>query len=544
MTEHGGTTRSASSCTARDDRAALRKAGLHLGACWSRTSSPRTPARRAAARRGRRRCPSGRTSYRTLADYETELKALAAAEPDARAAVHAPEQDVRAAATCSASRSPRTSPPTTASPAFLNMGVHHAREWPAGELTMEWAYELINGYKAGDPRATNIVQQQPQHRRADRQPGRLQRLAQRAAAPADGRDETIDDTVYIATSPGRVPAQELPRRRHRRPRSARSRSAWPRTAWTRTATTASSGAARARTRTRSPRPTAAPAPFSEPESRNIQWLVSHNQVTTLITNHTTAGLVLRAPGLAAVGDPVDENRGYKALGDAMAKRERLLLPEGLRALRHHGHDRGLELQRHRRLRLHVRALLRRAQLRHRRLRRRRPSTRASRRWPRSGTARAPQADHVGDPGRQPSTARATARPTTSPPRARSTRRATRSSRAPRPPARALRLTKEFKTDDVRRRADRSTTTSRRSTTSAPSGAFRWHVNPSTRPIVAKAVGSPQPGHAEPRRRRATRRRVADDDAGAAIRSSDHAVHRPGRRRQRAARRSASSGRRR
>ena len=40
---------------------------------------------------------------------------------------------------------------------------------------------------------------------------------------------------------------------------------------------------------------------------------------TLITNHTTAGLVLRAPGVAALGDPVDENRGYKALGDAMAK---------------------------------------------------------------------------------------------------------------------------------------------------------------------------------------------------------------------------------
>ena len=24
-------------------------------------------------------------------------------------------------------------------PAFLNMGVHHAREWPSGEHAMEWA---------------------------------------------------------------------------------------------------------------------------------------------------------------------------------------------------------------------------------------------------------------------------------------------------------------------------------------------------------------------------------------------------------------------
>ena len=62
-----------------------------------------------------------------------------------------------------------------------------------------------------------------------------------------------------------------------------------------------------------------PQPFSEPESRNVKSVVSRHQVMSLITNHTTAGLVLRAPGLAMLGDPVDENRGYKDLGDAMAK---------------------------------------------------------------------------------------------------------------------------------------------------------------------------------------------------------------------------------
>ena len=33
-------------------------------------------------------------------------------------------------------------------PVFAIMGVHHAREWPSGEHAMEFAYELINGYKA------------------------------------------------------------------------------------------------------------------------------------------------------------------------------------------------------------------------------------------------------------------------------------------------------------------------------------------------------------------------------------------------------------
>jgi hypothetical protein len=39
---------------------------------------------------------------------------------------------------------------------FLSLGVHHAREWPAGEHPLEWAYELLTNY--GDAgRATRLV---------------------------------------------------------------------------------------------------------------------------------------------------------------------------------------------------------------------------------------------------------------------------------------------------------------------------------------------------------------------------------------------------
>ena len=31
-------------------------------------------------------------------------------------------------------------------PIFANIGVHHAREWPAGEHSMEWAYDLLRNY--------------------------------------------------------------------------------------------------------------------------------------------------------------------------------------------------------------------------------------------------------------------------------------------------------------------------------------------------------------------------------------------------------------
>ena len=40
---------------------------------------------------------------------------------------------------------------------YLNMGVHHAREWPSGEYPMEFAIDLVNGFNAADPRITSLL---------------------------------------------------------------------------------------------------------------------------------------------------------------------------------------------------------------------------------------------------------------------------------------------------------------------------------------------------------------------------------------------------
>jgi hypothetical protein len=58
-------------------------------------------------------------------------------------------------------------------------------------------------------------------------------------------------------------------------------------------------------------------PFSEPEVQNIRELISTRQVTTLITNHTYSNLVLRPPGVADFGFPLEEPT-YKALGASLA----------------------------------------------------------------------------------------------------------------------------------------------------------------------------------------------------------------------------------
>ncbi len=42
-------------------------------------------------------------------------------------------------------------------PAFLLMGAHHGREWPSAEHTIEFAYELINGYNDGDKKIKKLL---------------------------------------------------------------------------------------------------------------------------------------------------------------------------------------------------------------------------------------------------------------------------------------------------------------------------------------------------------------------------------------------------
>ena len=77
--------------------------------------------------------PSGRTSYRRLADFSADMKALVEANPTLVRRCRSRTARSRAAR-CWASRSGATSAtPPTASRSSCMMGVHHAREWPSAE---------------------------------------------------------------------------------------------------------------------------------------------------------------------------------------------------------------------------------------------------------------------------------------------------------------------------------------------------------------------------------------------------------------------------
>ena len=272
--------------------------------------------------------PSGQNTYRRLFDYSEDMKRLAREHPDLVRPITLnhltyegrPVEGIEIATNPTA-RDGR--------PVFAQMGVHHAREWPSGEHAMEWAYELVLGYRRGDARVRRLVQStrtvvipvvNPDGFNASREAGQLYLNGDGADTDADGSGDISNEEFLLAAA---THPNEYRRKNCRLVTDAAAGNC----------NQLSLGAAEPGV---DPNrnygafwggPGAdtnpliqtyrGPSPFSEPESQNIRELVSGRQVTTLITNHTFSGLVLRPPGVAAQGSTPDETI-YKALGARMA----------------------------------------------------------------------------------------------------------------------------------------------------------------------------------------------------------------------------------
>jgi murein tripeptide amidase MpaA len=98
--------------------------------------------------------PSGRTGYRTYAEYGTDLKAIVDKHPSfarrieiGRSLEDRPIEGVELAGNVNG-RDGR--------PLFAVLGAHHAREWPSAEMPMEFATDLAKGY-GKDPRITSLL---------------------------------------------------------------------------------------------------------------------------------------------------------------------------------------------------------------------------------------------------------------------------------------------------------------------------------------------------------------------------------------------------
>ncbi|MGH2955241.1 MAG: M14 family zinc carboxypeptidase [Solirubrobacterales bacterium] len=332
LTEHGGPGYVSAVLHRAADAAALHRAGLSYEVQVADLTALGVRERRADRRFARRvetsRLPSGRTTYRRLFDYGEEMKQLAEQNPDLVRPFTLPLQTWEGRAVEGIEITTDVDRVRDGKPVFLQMGLHHAREWPSGEHAMEWAYELINGFRAGDQQVVDLVSRtrtlivpvvNPDGFNASREAGEML---------GHGGGQGGDDILNFVTSPNEY------RRKNCRliDDSAAGNCAQPSVGLAEPGVDPNrnyggfwggDGASTDQTA----QDYRGPGPFSEPETENVRRLVSGRQVVTLITNHTFSDLVLRPPGLASQGESVDEPL-YKALGDAMAAENGYLSQHG------------------------------------------------------------------------------------------------------------------------------------------------------------------------------------------------------------------------
>jgi hypothetical protein len=325
LTEHGhGTSVDVVLYGAKDEQV-LRDAGfswdVEVPDLVAADRADRAADRSFAASTPRSALPSGRSGYRHLYDYEAEMKALAAAAPELVKPITLPHPTLegREVQGIEITRDVEAS---DGKPVFLQLGAHHAREWPSAEHAMEWAFELVRGY-GRDPQITdlmgkvrtivvpvvnpdgfNLTREAPVDLVEDPAFASLPAITQTAAYladPAFAYKRRNCRVIDGQDAPGGICASPTfrmngvdPNRNYGGLWGGAGASALPLYDTYRGA-----------------------GPFSEPESQNVRELISSRQVTTLITNHTFSNLVLRPPGVRAQGPPPDEGI-YKDLGDRMA----------------------------------------------------------------------------------------------------------------------------------------------------------------------------------------------------------------------------------
>src|SRR3954454_3273841 len=321
------------------DAARLRRAGFTWTTLVADAAKlERVNARKDAAFAARTRTsafPSGRTSYRHLADYEAEMKTLAEKNPGLVKLVELPVKSLEGRTILGVEVTSNVNV-DDGKPVFMQIGEHHAREWPSSEHVIEWVYELVNGY-GKDDRVTRLVNavrtiavpiQNPDGFNLSREasgtdPGN-------AAAAADLPPEIdsqlpISDPGYTAVILGDQTVGTFAYKRRncrvkdgQAPKQGDCENSDNRTLGVDTNRNYGAlwGGGGASTSTDDDTYRGA-GPFSEPENQSIKALVSSNQVMTLITTHPFSGLVLRPPGVRSQGLTVDEPI-FKELGAAMA----------------------------------------------------------------------------------------------------------------------------------------------------------------------------------------------------------------------------------
>ncbi|MEV6373350.1 M14 family zinc carboxypeptidase [Micromonospora musae] len=204
--------------------------------------------------------PSGNTDYRTLADYENDMAELAAQHPTLVKPITLPYKTTsgRTVRGIEISKNVRAN---DGKPVFVDVGMHHGNEWPSGEMTMEFAIDLVKNSR--NPYVSKLL---------DR--------ARVVIVPVVNVDGFARNRRQTDTNTDMNRNYGL--------------------GWL-------------------PLSSAGAAPWSEPESRNIAWLLSTRQATVFNTQHTCIQVVLYPPLQLAAGPAQDTERLHRLASAVAAK---------------------------------------------------------------------------------------------------------------------------------------------------------------------------------------------------------------------------------
>ncbi len=260
-----------------------------------------------AAKAGGTALPSGHTAYRHLADYELELKQLGRRYPSMVRPFTLPYRTHLGRDVVGVEIARHAYDVNDGKPIFANIGVHHAREWPAGEHAMEWAYDLLRNY-GKSRRTTRLVNDTRNIVIPIVNPDGFNISREAPDFPAETE---FDTQSYEMKRKNCWPDPDNPGPCNDNPTAGAYQGVDPNRNyggfWGGPGAEVESTGETFR----------GTGPFSEPETQNIRSLFSERQVTNLITNHTFSNLLLRPPGVVDVGAPLDEPL-LKDLGARMA----------------------------------------------------------------------------------------------------------------------------------------------------------------------------------------------------------------------------------
>jgi murein tripeptide amidase MpaA len=263
--------------------------------------------------------PSGRTTYRVYADYQTEMKKLAEGRPGLIRPVSLPERSWQGRPIQGIEIAHDVRARDDGRPVYFVMGAHHAREWPSAEIAIEFARYLVKGF-GSDPEITSLLKRERVvvvpiinvdgfiasrsafdlgdefYESGDPDTGSTVTLAEAVANGGNFayRRKNCDGAIPSPAFPCELQYGVDPNRNYGE-------------GW------GGPGASSSQN-TQTYRGT---GPWSEPETQAVHEYSQHHQVTALLTLHNFASLVLRPPSLERKGKAPDEDR-LKALGDRMA----------------------------------------------------------------------------------------------------------------------------------------------------------------------------------------------------------------------------------